>query len=184
MERRQTSLASSRDNHLVDIHEVLAEEDEEEGEEMGTTRKEDKADKRLGRPIKIRDAKRPYRSLNRQVSLETGFSELNRELKAKDERTVLPRSGRSLGRFDSANRIGLESRKVGDFSFFKTKSSLSKQNSLLPSRKERETLECQRSDGSVGQDDSVNRSVPAGRYFAALRGPELDQVKVMHSNLH
>ncbi|GFS34260.1 C4-dicarboxylate transporter/malic acid transport protein [Actinidia rufa] len=31
--------------------------------------------------------------------------------------------------------------------------------------------------GFEGGDESVNRSVPAGRYFAALRGPELDQVK-------
>ncbi|KAJ6714567.1 hypothetical protein OIU85_026105 [Salix viminalis] len=59
---------------------------------------------------------------------------------------------------------------------FKTKSTPSKQNSLLPSWKERE-MESQRVDGDNGPDESAHDTVPAGRYFAALRGPELDQVK-------
>ncbi|XP_062146992.1 guard cell S-type anion channel SLAC1 isoform X2 [Alnus glutinosa] len=168
--------------HFVDIHEVLPEEeeddDDDEEEKKGTNRKVDKADKRLNRSIKVRDPKRPYRGLNRQVSLETGFSVLlNRESKAKDERRGLSRSGGSFGGFDSAKRIGLEGRKA-DFSMFKTKTSLSRQNSLLPSRREREVLEPQKTDHpSAGLDESVNQSVPAGRYFAALKGPELDEVK-------
>lgn len=174
MERTTTS-PTSLETHLVDIHEVVPEEEEKKG----ANRKVDKADhKRLNRPIKVRDTKRQHRGLNRQVSLETGFSVLlNRESKAKDERrsVVLSRSGRSFGGFD------FEGRK-GDFSMFKTKASLSRQNSLLPSRKEREVLEPQRTDPSTGLDESVNESVPAGRYFAALRGPELDEIKVTHSH--
>ncbi|KAJ7952418.1 S-type anion channel [Quillaja saponaria] len=165
------SPSSLQQTHFIDIHEVLPEEEEEER----TTTMEDEVEKRLHRPIKVREMKKPQRSFSRQVSLETGFSVLNRESKAKDERSTLPRSGRSFGGFDSANRIGLEGRK-GDFSMFKTKSSLSKQNSLMPSRKERE-MEPQKIDGSGGLDESVHKSVPAGRYFAALRGPELDEVK-------
>lgn len=168
---------SSLDAHLVDIHEVLPEE--EEGSSNG--RMPDKGvekEKRLNRPIKVREMKRNHRSFSRQFSLETGFSVLNRESNAEDERKALPRSGRSFGGFDSANRIGIEGRKEDHFSMFKTKSTLSKQNSLMPQRKERE-MESQKTEGSVGLDESVNRSVPAGRYFAALRGPELDEVKVI-----
>ncbi|KAG6685205.1 hypothetical protein I3843_12G101300 [Carya illinoinensis] len=177
MNRKPTSGAGSLGTHFVDIPEDLPEEEEDEEEEKKTTRKADKADKRLNRLTKVRETRRPPRSLNRQVSLETGFSVLNRESKEKDERSVLPRSGRSFGGFDSANRLGLEGRK-GDFSMFKTKASLSKQNSLLPSRKDQKEMEPhERTDGSSGLDESVNRSVPVGRYFAALRGPELDQVK-------
>lgn len=45
-------------------------------------------------------------------------------------------------------------------------------------------MESQKINGTSGMDDdSVNASVPAGRYFAALRGPELDEVKVRNSYL-
>ncbi|KAJ6393787.1 hypothetical protein OIU77_023094 [Salix suchowensis] len=115
-------------DHFVDIHEVLPEEEEEE---EGMTRMAEKARKGSNRQFKVREAKRPFRNLSRQVSLETGFSALHRETRAKDEIRVLPRSGRSFGGFDSASRVNGEARK-GDFT---------------------------------------------GRYFAALRGPELDQVK-------
>uniref|UniRef100_A0A2N9EJR6 Uncharacterized protein n=1 Tax=Fagus sylvatica TaxID=28930 RepID=A0A2N9EJR6_FAGSY len=174
MERRPTS-HSSLETHFVDINEVLREEEDEE-DKKETTRKIDKADKRLNRPIKVRDTKRSHRSLNRQVSLETGFSVHNWESKKKDERRVLPRSGRSFGGFDSVDRVGLEGRKDG-FSLFRTKSTLNKQNSLLPTWKEEREMESHRTDGSAGVDELVNNSVPAGRYIAALRGPELDQVK-------
>ncbi|XP_040990268.1 guard cell S-type anion channel SLAC1 [Juglans microcarpa x Juglans regia] len=177
MNRKPTSGAGSLGTHFLDIPEVLPEEEDDQEEEKETTQKADKADKRLNRITKVRETRRPPRSLNRQVSLETGFAVLNRESKEKDERSVLPRSGRSFGGFDSANRVGLEGRK-GDFSMFKTKASLSKQNSMLPSRKDQREMEPhERTDGSAGLDESVNRSVPAGRYFAALTGPELDQVK-------
>lgn len=168
-------------SHFIDIHEVLPEEDEEEEEaEEGSISRENP----FSRTLKInRKMKRSDGSFNRQVSLETGFSVLKKESKAKDEKRVnLPRSGRSFGGFDSSSRLGMEARK-GDFSIFKTKSStLSKQNSVLPPKKERDQMESQRTtDGNGGGlDESVNHSVPAGRYFAALRGPELDQVKVTH----
>ncbi|KAF5734854.1 guard cell S-type anion channel SLAC1-like [Tripterygium wilfordii] len=170
-----TSPTNSLETHFVNIHEALPEDEEEE---VLTSSMPDKAKMVLERPIRsAREPKRAHRSFNRQVSLETGFSVLNRESKAKDERRVnLPRSGRSFGGFDSASRT-CEARK-GDFSIFKTKSTLNKQNSLLPARKER-TMESQRTDhgSNNGTDESVNKSVPAGRYFAALRGPELDEVK-------
>ncbi|XP_054825397.1 guard cell S-type anion channel SLAC1 [Prosopis cineraria] len=169
MDRKPTILQT----HFVDMHEALPEEDEERIIQMEDS---NNVDKKMSRPIRVREAKRPQKSFGRQLSLETGFSVLNKESKANDERKALPRSGRSFGGFDSANRMGLEGGRKGDFSIFKTKSTLSKQNSLLPSRKEKE-LESQRSDGSNGLDESVNRSVPVGRYFAALRGPELDEVK-------
>ncbi|KAI3982571.1 hypothetical protein MKX01_031310 [Papaver californicum] len=97
-------------------------------------------------------------------------------------------SGRSFGGFGSTIREGM---KKGDFSMFRTKSTLSKQNSLLPTlRKDQSNaasngVGCHKTDfhGGLGggegscDDESVNKSVPAGRYFAALRGAELDQVK-------
>jgi hypothetical protein len=68
---------------------------------------------------------------------------------------------------------------------FRTKSTLSKQNSLLPTRIRESDLdlpthvEDQPSAGRlVVAEDPLNKSVPAGRYFAALRGPELDEVRV------
>ncbi|KAH9721579.1 Guard cell S-type anion channel SLAC1 [Citrus sinensis] len=197
MDKRDTP-PNSLHTHFVDIHEVLPEEEEEEEEgtvrmedkekgtikmedkEKGTIRMEDKVNRRLNKQSNrsLRDARRPHnKTFSRQVSLETGFSVLNRESKAKDDRRVLPRSGHSFGGFDSATRIGVEARNRGDFSIFKTKSTLSKQNSLMPTRKEK-GMEAPKIDGAARLDDeSVNRSVPAGRYFAALRGPELDEVK-------
>lgn len=178
MDTRATSL-KSLETHFEDIQEVVPEEEE------GITRIQDKAKKGLNKGFRgVRESRRPvHKSFSRQVSLETGFSVLNRESNNdNDERRALARSGRSFGGFDSANRFGGEARK-GDFSMFRTKSTLSKQNSLLPTRKEKE-LEPQRSDGSGRLDESLNKSVPAGRYFAALRGPELDEVKVTYQYFH
>lgn len=67
--------------------------------------------------------------------------------------------------------------KQGDLSIFKTKATLSKQNSLMPGKKEKE-MESQRFDGPNGHDDPVNEGVHAGRYFATPRGPALDEIKV------
>ncbi|GMP96065.1 hypothetical protein CsSME_00044872 [Camellia sinensis var. sinensis] len=180
--KRATSHSSPLDNHFVDIHEVFPEEEEEEEErEQGVKKMADKPEKRSSRPVKTRESKKQqqHRSFSRQVSLETGFSVLNRESKAaKDERRLLSRSGNSFGGFGSVNRVSGEAIRRTDFSIFRTKSTLGKQHSLLPTRKEGE-MENQRNEGygSGGVDESVNKSVPAGRYFAALRGPELDQVK-------
>ncbi|KAJ9173495.1 hypothetical protein P3X46_016618 [Hevea brasiliensis] len=177
MEYRARPTSSSLETLFLDIHEVLQEEEEGGGGGGGgKTRMADKARKGLHRQFKLREAKRHHRNFSRQVSLETGFNALNRECKAKYETRALPRSGRSFGGFDSIDRINIGETRKGDFSIFKTKATLSKQNSLMPGRKEKD-IESQRLDGSNGHDDSVNEGVPAGRYFAALRGPELDQIK-------
>ncbi|KAE9459494.1 hypothetical protein C3L33_08613, partial [Rhododendron williamsianum] len=183
MDTRATS-PNSLGTHFVDIHEVPEEEEEEE-EEEGTqeTKMAEKTEKRLTKLTKTREAKRQQRSttLSRQVSLETGFSVLNKESKAKDDqRKMLSRNGKSFGGFGSVHSGGVEGRR-GDFSIFRTKSGLLKQNTLLPAKESGE-LGGQRNDGfglgfGGAEDESVNTSVPAGRYFAALRGPELDQVK-------
>ncbi|GLU05683.1 hypothetical protein SLE2022_227680 [Rubroshorea leprosula] len=169
---KQTNICpdSSLKTHLVHIHEVLPGDEDEE--EEGRTRMK----KGLNRPVKLREVKRPQRSFSRQVSLETGFAALDRESEARDDRRILQRSGRSFGGFDAGDRIGRDARR-SDFNIFRTKSTLYKQNSLLPTRKERSEMESKRTDDSNRVDDSVDRSVPAGRYFAALRGPELDKVK-------
>lgn len=134
-----------------------------------------------GRPMRDMSRRPPRPSFSRQVSLETGFSALvDREQKSaggKDgEKRLLSRSGNSLGGFMSTNgRSGGEGRVKGDFSMFRTKSTLSKQNSLLPIRKEVDGDGV----GADGLEESAGKSVPnVGRYFAALRGPELDQIKV------
>lgn len=178
MEMRSKYSPSFQETHFADIHKVLPEE-EEEGEEKITSNAE-KPDNRLHRLVKIREGKRPHWGFSRQVSLETGFSVLTGESKTKDQGKLLSRSGNSFGDYGAARRV-VEGRK-GDFSIFKTKSALSRQNSALP-RRESGIDHIQKNDVSAGglqldDDKSVNKSVPAGRYFAALRGPELDQVKV------
>ncbi|XP_043716007.1 guard cell S-type anion channel SLAC1 [Telopea speciosissima] len=153
-------------DQFMDIHEVFPQEEEEDG----TRKMANRGEKRLNRPSKVRDMRRQQRNLSRQVSLETGFSVLNKESEeAKESRMrTLERSGRSLGGFGSASRFGCEAKK-GDFSMFRTKSTLSKQKSLLPMR----DMDSQKNDFSGGLEPPVS----AGRYFAALRGAELDQVK-------
>ncbi|KAG9148580.1 hypothetical protein Leryth_018303 [Lithospermum erythrorhizon] len=172
--------------HYIDIHEVVPEEGEEgEGEENQEKPKmaENKTDKKLNKTVnKIRDAKRPGRGFSRQVSLETGFSVLNAgNSNNNNERNVLERSGKSFGGFGSAQRIGVVEGRKGDFNMFRTKSSLVRQSSKLPLKKESGGLMNnvqENGDGNGSVDDqTVNESVPAGRYFAALRGPELDEVK-------
>ncbi|KAL3818158.1 hypothetical protein ACJIZ3_004063 [Penstemon smallii] len=164
---------TSRSTHFVDIHEIL-QEDEEENKASG------KSGKRFNKQFKKRP---PYhRNFSRQVSLETGFSALNGDSsKEKMERNVLPRSGKSFGGFGS-HVPGAELVRKGDFDIFRTKSSIVRQNSKLPFRKESGTIfiDSNKTNNLCEDninDESVNQSVPAGRYFAALTGPELDQVK-------
>ncbi|KAI3713363.1 hypothetical protein L1987_71940 [Smallanthus sonchifolius] len=179
--------------HFVDIHETVPEEEEEEEDaekkqansnsNSNNVMAEKPPERRLNRPqmMKFREGKRntPHTSFSRQVSLETGVSKLN---KAHNSEITLPRSGRSFGGFGSSH--GTETNyKKGDFNLFRTKSTLGKQNSfMLPLRKESGFDQFQK-NGNGGEegvgllDESVNKSVPAGRYFAALTGPELDQVK-------
>lgn len=181
MDNRSPS-PSKPGNHFVDIHEVLPEE-----MELGAMKRpaNKPPEKKVNRSIRLREGRqRQQRSFSRQVSLETGFSVLNRESRGEDnERKVLSRSGLSFGGFEAANQVaGEEGRVKGDFSIFRTKSTLSKQNSMIPLRKERENNQDnhqRNNESTAGMEESVNRSVPAGRYFAALRGPELDEVKVI-----
>ncbi|KAJ4872552.1 Guard cell S-type anion channel SLAC1 [Raphanus sativus] len=96
-----------------------------------------------------------------------------------DLRRVYRGVGRSFAGFETRGIIngGGDGRK-GDFSIFRTKSTLSKQNSLLPSViRERDIENSLRGDDGETKDESINENVSAGRYFAALRGPELDEVK-------
>lgn len=162
-------------NHLVDIHE------EEENSNISTMA--DKTDTKSNRPTKNREMKRPPRKFSRQVSLETGFSVLNGETsKDKNERKILGRSGNSFGGFGVNGTTGIEARNKGDFNMFRTKSTIARQSSKIPLRKE-SGIELQNNNAKGGLDDHVKKSVPAGRYFDALTGPELDQVKVTMSTL-
>ncbi|KAJ4954651.1 hypothetical protein NE237_011434 [Protea cynaroides] len=157
--------SSIPEDQFVDIH-----------KDQSTMKMANKVDKRLNRPSKLRDMRKQQRNFSRQVSLETGFSVLNKESEeAKESRKTLERNGKSFGGFGSSTTRVLDEGRKGDFSMFRTKPGLSKQKSLLPLR---EMDSHQKNDFSGGLDQPlVNKSVPAGRYFAALRGAELDQVK-------
>ncbi|KAK1384882.1 guard cell S-type anion channel SLAC1 [Heracleum sosnowskyi] len=166
-------------SHFLDIQEVVEEgeeggEEEEEQQQEQVTKIEEKLDKRPNR------MKRQHKKFSRQVSLETGVSVLNKQSKAKNERGVLPRSGNSFAGYGEAQRFGvIHDGRRENFNMFRTKSTLGKQNSLLPLRKESGMDHSKNniSDLDGSNYESVNKSVPAGRYFAALTGPELDQVK-------
>ncbi|GAB4856972.1 Guard cell S-type anion channel slac1 [Ancistrocladus abbreviatus] len=170
MDQRPPSSRPSEAQY-VDIHEVFPEVDRPADGLMA----DQKAEKQIKRPARFQGEKRPtvttIKSLSRQVSLETGFSILKDNNGA--ERRTLPRSGTSIGRLE-------RDRRKADFSIFKTRSTLNKQNSLLPLKKGENDMDrdYQKNEGCLEEiGDSVNMSVPAGRYFAALRGPELDEVK-------
>lgn len=145
----------------VDVH---PEEDDEQ------------QDQAHDRSTKLREQmnKRAQPSFNRQVSLETGFSAMDGGTnESKNDRRVLERNGRSFERIGSIVGEG----KKGDFSMFRTKSSVNRNN--VPGWLE-SVVEAQRADSKEGSEESASeQDVPnAGRYFDALRGPELDQVKV------
>lgn len=171
MEQKQSAPRSN----FADINEVVPEEDAEQEPQQ-----QDKNKRFSSNRGPNRGRQRPYRGFSRQVSLETGFSVLNRESKGRGEKKSLPRSGRSFAGFETRGIVngGGDGRK-GDFSIFRTKSTLSKQNSLLPSViRERDIENSLRGEDGETKDESINENVSAGRYFAALRGPELDEVKV------
>lgn len=116
-----------------------------------------------------RRQKHHSRWFSRQISLESARS-------SREGRRSLPRSGKSLG-VGAGVDGGL---RKGDFSMFRTKSGL---GVVATARKENEagpnnhTGESGALHGARAEDCRVSDSVPAGRYFAALRGPELDQVR-------
>lgn len=161
----------------------------EEDEENPNNNNNNKQQERRAKNNNIREGKRPnmMSGFSRQVSLETGFSVLNADSR-KDGRRLLTRSGKSLGAYGSRERTtaaAVEGRR-GDFNMFRTKSTLSRQSSVLHRKSETGIGmdSYQKNDISGGGgagggvEESMKRSVPAGRYFAALRGPELDEVKV------
>lgn len=142
-------------------------------------------------PLNVRGERRPppmQRAFNRQVSLGSGVTVMGMDRGGRNGgsrgQRALPRSGRSLGVLNNSGPIGpAGGDRRADFKLFRTKSTLSKQNSLLPSRIRESDVEQltthveEPSDGPQAEDP-LNKSVPAGRYFAALRGPELDEVRV------
>uniref|UniRef100_A0A453CLH9 Uncharacterized protein n=1 Tax=Aegilops tauschii subsp. strangulata TaxID=200361 RepID=A0A453CLH9_AEGTS len=144
-------------------------------------------------PLNLRSDRRPppaQRAFSRQVSLGSGVAVMGMDRGGRNGgrpgQRALPRSGKSLGVLNHSGGLGPDgaARRGGDFSMFRTKSTLSKQNSMLPSRI-KEELDGVDLDHAEGQPagrpadvDPLNKSVPAGRYFAALRGPELDEVRV------
>lgn len=114
-------------------------------------------------------------TLDSQFSLEDMFSkimeETNRSRRGGDRRT-----GKSFGGF---SQCGGEHWKKRSFSLFRTRSV------MLARYKEEEILEAAMPEtfGRLGSDGSTGQSVlNAGRYFAALKGPELDQIKVRREN--
>lgn len=174
MERKQPTSHSN----FADINEVVPEEDAEQESQQQENNK-----RFSGYRGPNRGRQRPYRGFSRQVSLETGFSALNRETKGRDDKKSLPRSGRSFAGFETRGIINGGDVRKADFSIFRTKSTLSKQNSLLPSViRERDIENSLRTEDGETKDESIDANVSAGRYFAALRGPELDEVKVTISS--
>ncbi|BAF15534.1 guard cell S-type anion channel SLAC1 [Oryza sativa Japonica Group] len=176
-----SSSSSTGGHHTVDIRAAQAQP-------------EDARQSAMSGPINIRGERRPppmQRAFSRQVSLGSGVTVLGMDKVGKNggrgQQRALPRSGKSLGVLNHTGALGQAAAgdgaaRRGDFSMFRTKSTLSKQNSLLPSRIREPDLELPPhvegpSVGRQGGEDPLNKSVPAGRYFAALRGPELDEVR-------
>ncbi|KAJ4953495.1 hypothetical protein NE237_030327 [Protea cynaroides] len=156
-------VSSVPEEQFADIHQVFP-----EGEAQGTMKMKNKVEKRLSRPCwKIRDMRRQLKSLNKQVLLETGFSSHRKESEETKGCRTLERTGQCFGGFYSGSRVNGEAKKT-DFSIFRTKSTRSKQVSLLPLQK----MDSQTNEASEGLED-----ISVGRYFAALTGPEFDQLK-------
>jgi len=155
---------------------------------------EDARQTAMSGPLNVRGERRPppmQRAFSRQVSLGSGVTVLGMDRGGRNGggrgQRALPRSGTSLGVLNHSGALGAAggdgAARRGDFSMFRTKSTLSKQNSLLPTRIRESDLDLPThvEDQSVGRppaEDPLDKSVPAGRYFAALRGPELDEVRV------
>ncbi|MQL92087.1 hypothetical protein Taro_024708 [Colocasia esculenta] len=175
--------ASPRGHQFVDIHPIIHKEENRRPDGEPGTEPPTHGSARVRGAGWRGERRTQQRSFGRQVSLGTGFAMLGAEENGgkvgnigggREAQRALSRSGRSLGR----GFQGGGGRK-GDFSMFRTKSTLNKQMSMLPLRANT-GIDLQNLDGAPSgnrKDDPVNQTVPAGRYFAALRGPELDQVK-------
>ncbi|KAI5011729.1 hypothetical protein ZWY2020_013866 [Hordeum vulgare] len=180
-----SSSAGNGQHAAVDIRVAAAAAPEEPRQEPRQTS--------MSGPLNLRSDRRPpppQRAFSRQVSLGSGVTVMGmdrggRSGGGRPGQRALPRSGKSLGVLNHSGGLGPDggARRGGDFSMFRTKSTLGKQNSMLPSRI-KEELDSVDLDHVEGQPagrpadvDPLNKSVPAGRYFAALRGPELDEVR-------
>lgn len=144
---------SSPAGHYIDIHPASWEEDTV-GDSGGDT---------TGRS-----------TLDSQFSLEDMFSkimeETNRSRRGGDRRST----GKSFGGFSHG---GGEHWRKRSFSMFRS--------TMLPRLKEEEMDQAAMPEGfgRLGSDGSMRQRVPnAGRYFAALKGPELDQIKVSEND--
>jgi hypothetical protein len=154
---------------------------------------EDARQAAMSGPLNVRGDRRPppmQRAFSRQVSLGSGVTVMGmdrgRNGGGRGQRS-LPRSGRSLGVLNHSGPLAPASAdgaaRRADFRMFRTKSTLSRQNSLLPSRIRESDVELltthvEEQPAGAPAEDPLNKSVPAGRYFAALQGPELDEVRV------
>ncbi|KAL8170251.1 hypothetical protein V2J09_022055 [Rumex salicifolius] len=153
---------NSSAGHLIDINEV----NQEEMDDNNVSSPPKRGYK--PKPRRLRDTKR---SFSRQVSLENGFSALKER---KDGIKYLPRSGRSFGGFGkiNGNHIGEAATRKGDFNMFRTKSTLSKQNSFLPMKdieanyQQNNFNNANSKDGSNQENDDA--SVPAGSFGVCL----------------
>ncbi|KAF3777680.1 Guard cell S-type anion channel [Nymphaea thermarum] len=159
-------LEGYEEDDAVDIHQVFPQDLSDEDKPMNF------------REIPGRDTKKQMgRSFSRQVSLETGFAALKRDRSRARDGRVLLRNGRSFGGFgvNHSGKLSSHEHRKGDFSMFRTKGGLHRQNTLLPVKRENE--QDSRKLFSGQQEEGMNMNLPTGRYFAALRGPELDEVK-------
>jgi hypothetical protein len=181
----EPSSPAATGHHFVDIQTVLPNDTNNQTRRNKRMNNNQVRSRLLGAENGVGE-RRPLanKTFNRQVSLESGVTVLGMDKgfngtysSAGEGSTALPRSGTSLGGLRDGG--GYPVPRKGDFSIFRTKSTLSKQNSLLPSR-EQDSQNLNGSSEALRQEDPVIRSVPAGRYFAALRGPELDEIRVLN----
>nr|CAD1831201.1 unnamed protein product [Ananas comosus var. bracteatus] len=156
-------------HHFVDIHPVLHDDASGGCGNLGKQQTSNPVKYRGGSGEGERNAVL-HRPFSRQVSLETGVSVLSMQKEQKggggkkEGPSGLLRSGKSLGVIRDSRSSGDPTSRKGDFSIFRTKSTLNKQNSLLPSRREND-VDFQNMEGVSAnrqEEDAINKSVPRG----------------------
>ncbi|KAG6476219.1 guard cell S-type anion channel SLAC1-like [Zingiber officinale] len=162
---------SPANHRCVDIHPARSEDNDDLGSLRGWQSTDRATMPPPGGGVQAAERRQKHhsRSFSRQISLESARM-------SREGRRSLPRSGKSLGGGACVDG-GL---RKGDFSMFRTKSGL---GVVAAARKENEAGPNNHAGeggalhGARAEESRVSDSVPAGRYFAALRGPELDQVR-------
>ncbi|CAL9753462.1 unnamed protein product [Musa acuminata subsp. burmannicoides] len=173
--------SSPKEHHFVDIHPVLSDDNDNLNRLRDRQSSDATVNFRAGGDGEGTEKRlqRNVWTFSRQIPLESGIGVFDVEKKGSVEGESSGNArGKSLGGVGATG--GDAGNRKGYFDMFRTKSALgAKQNSSIPSWKENEPDpdNAEGVAGSAGADDRVNKSVPAGRYFAALRGPELDQVR-------